>query len=84
MPQPTQQSVHIDAILTNISVAYMQQAANAGQNVYGAGLPYIQAVATLDPAQMAQSYMSPYIQSAVQSMSDIDRKSTRLNSSHRT
>lgn len=28
MPQPTQQSVHIDAILTNISVAYMQQAAN--------------------------------------------------------
>jgi hypothetical protein len=28
MPQPTQSSVHIDAILTNISVAYMQQAGN--------------------------------------------------------
>jgi hypothetical protein len=28
MPQPTQQSVHIDAILTNISVAYMQSASN--------------------------------------------------------
>lgn len=28
MPQPTQTAVHIDAILTNISVAYMQQAAN--------------------------------------------------------
>jgi len=28
MAQPTQSSVHIDAILTNISVAYMQQAGN--------------------------------------------------------
>lgn len=28
MAQPTQTSVHIDAILTNISVAYMQQAGN--------------------------------------------------------
>ena len=28
MPQPTQSQVHVDAILTNISVAYMQQAAN--------------------------------------------------------
>lgn len=28
MAQPTQYSVHIDAILTNISVAYIQQAAN--------------------------------------------------------
>jgi hypothetical protein len=28
MPQPTSQQVHVDAILTNISVAYMQQQAN--------------------------------------------------------
>jgi len=28
MPQPTSSQVHVDAILTNISVAYMQQAAN--------------------------------------------------------
>ena len=28
MPQPTQSQVHVDAILTNISVAYMQQAEN--------------------------------------------------------
>lgn len=28
MPQPTQNQVHVDAILTNISVAYMQQANN--------------------------------------------------------
>lgn len=28
MPQPTQNQVHIDAILTNISVAYMQKAEN--------------------------------------------------------
>ena len=28
MPQPTQSQVHVDAILTNISVAYMQRAEN--------------------------------------------------------
>lgn len=28
MPQPTSSQVHVDAILTNISVAYMQQASN--------------------------------------------------------
>lgn len=28
MPQPTQSSVHVDAVLTNISVAYMQKAEN--------------------------------------------------------
>lgn len=28
MPQPTQSDVHVDAVLTNISVAYMQDAAN--------------------------------------------------------
>ena len=28
MPQPTQNQVHVDAILTNISVAYMQQQQN--------------------------------------------------------
>ena len=28
MPQPSSSAVHVDAILTNISVAYMQQAAN--------------------------------------------------------
>lgn len=28
MPQPTQNAVHVDAILTNISTAYMQQAKN--------------------------------------------------------
>ena len=28
MPQPTQSQVHVDAILTNISVAYMQQQSN--------------------------------------------------------
>ncbi|NBR70500.1 MAG: hypothetical protein EBT75_00125 [Proteobacteria bacterium] len=28
MPQPTSSQVHVDAILTNISVAYMQQQAN--------------------------------------------------------
>jgi hypothetical protein len=28
MPQPTQSQVHVDAVLTNISVGYMQDAAN--------------------------------------------------------
>ena len=28
MPQPTQSQVHVDAILTNISVAYLQRAEN--------------------------------------------------------
>ena len=28
MPQPTQNQVHVDAILTNISVAYMQKQEN--------------------------------------------------------
>ena len=28
MPQPTQSDVHVDAVLTNISIAYIQSAAN--------------------------------------------------------
>ena len=67
----------------------------AGQDVTGAALPYLQAGtsasplcaakplicrgANLDLAGLASQYMSPYIQSAVQNMSDIAQRNIRQN-----
>ena len=57
--------------------SYFQQAAGSGG--LSAAAPYLQAAATNDPSKMAASYMSPYIQSAVQSMSDIGQRNIRQN-----
>jgi hypothetical protein len=67
----------------------------AGQNITGAAAPYLQAgtsasplcaarpmicqAANLNMACLASSYMSPYIKSAVQSMSDIAQRNIRQN-----
>lgn len=72
---------------------YVGQA--AGQNITGAAAPYLQAgtsasplcaarpmicqAANLNLACLASSYMSPYIKSAVQSMSDIAQRNIRQN-----
>jgi len=72
---------------------YVGQA--AGQDVTGAALPYLQAGTTASPlcaakplicgaanvnlACLASQYMSPYIQSAVQNMSDIAQRNIRQN-----
>ena len=72
---------------------YVGQA--AGQNITGAATPYLQAgtsasplcaarpmicqAANLNMACLASGYMSPYIKSAVQSMSDIAQRNIRQN-----
>ena len=72
---------------------YVGQA--AGQNITGAAAPYLQAgtsasplcaarpmicqAANLNLACLASGYMSPYIKSAVQSMSDIAQRNIRQN-----
>jgi hypothetical protein len=72
---------------------YVGQA--AGQDVTGAALPYLQAGTTASPlcaakplicqganlnlACLASQYMSPYIQTAVQNMSDIAQRNIRQN-----
>lgn len=72
---------------------YVGQA--AGQNITGAATPYLQAATTasplcaarplicqsanLDISGLAGQYMSPYIQKAVQTMSDIGQRNIRQN-----
>jgi hypothetical protein len=72
---------------------FVQQA--AGQDITGAAAPYLSAgtaisplsafapfagaVAGTSPAELASQYMNPYIQSAVQSMSDIAQRNIRQN-----
>ena len=67
---------------TNLSApcaatSYFQQAATSGG--LSAAQPYLQAAATNDPSQMAAAYMSPYKQTAVQSLSDIAQRNIRQN-----
>lgn len=72
---------------------YVGQA--AGQNITGAAAPYLQAATSASPlcaarpmicraanlnlANLAGEYMNPYIQGAVQSMSDIAQRNIRQN-----
>ena len=53
------------------------QAANV--NIAGAANPYLSAAYTQDPSQLATSYMSPYIQNAVQGMSNVAMNNMQQN-----
>lgn len=56
---------------------YLSQAAQSG----GINLanPYLQAAATNNPGQMAQNYMSPYLQNQVQSTYDLGQRNIQQN-----
>lgn len=72
---------------------YLQQAATSGglsaaqpficqaaqTNIQGAAQPFLSAAVACSPAQMAQQYMSPYLQTAVQSLSDIAQRNIQQN-----
>jgi hypothetical protein len=58
-------------------LGYMGCAAN--QDITGAALPYVQQAANTNTAQLAQCYMSPYIQTAVHGMSDIANRNIQQN-----
>lgn len=51
----------------------------ANQNVTGAAAPYLNKASNTNSAQLAQCYMSPYIQTAVQGMSDIANRNIQQN-----
>lgn len=51
----------------------------ADVNVAGAANPYLSAAFCQDPSQLAASYMSPYIQNAVQGMSNIGMRNIQQN-----
>ena len=56
---------------------YIQNAAQT--NIQGAAQPYLQQAVACSPAQMAQQYMNPYIQTAAQGMSDIANRNIQQN-----
>ena len=51
----------------------------ANKNISGAATPYLQEAAGMNTGQLAQCYMSPYINNAVQSMSDIAQRNIQQN-----
>lgn len=51
----------------------------ANQQIAGASTPYLQQAANTNTGQLAQCYMSPYINSAVQNMSDIAQRNIQQN-----
>lgn len=51
----------------------------ADVNIAGAANPYLSAAYGQDPSQLAASYMSPYIQNAVQGMSNIGMRNIQQN-----
>jgi hypothetical protein len=51
----------------------------ANTNISGAANPYLSAAMGSNPAQLAQCYMSPYIQNAVQGMSNIGMRNIQQN-----
>jgi len=61
----------------NQSGAVTGQAANV--NVAGAANPYLSAAYGQDPSQLAASYMSPYIQNAVQGLSNVGMQNIQNN-----
>jgi len=56
---------------------YLQQAATSGG--LGAANPYLQQATGTSPAELAAQYMNPYINTAVQGMSDIAQRNIRNN-----
>jgi hypothetical protein len=51
----------------------------ANQNITGAAAPYLCKASNTNSAQLAQCYMSPYIQTAVQGMSDVANRNIQQN-----
>ena len=51
----------------------------ANKDIAGAAAPYLQEAAGMNTGQLAQCYMSPYINNAVQSMSDIAQRNIQQN-----
>jgi hypothetical protein len=56
---------------------YLKQAATSGG--LSAAQPYIEQATGTSPADLAASYMNPYLKTAVQSMSDIAQRNIRQN-----
>jgi len=52
---------------------------SANKNISGAASPYLQKASDTNSAQLAQCYMSPYISSAVNQMSDIAQRNIQQN-----
>jgi len=52
---------------------------SANKNISGAASPYLQKASNTNSAQLAQCYMSPYISSAVNQMSDIAQRNIQQN-----
>lgn len=52
---------------------------SANKNISGAASPYLQKASNTNTAQLAQCYMSPYISSAVNQMSDIANRNMQQN-----
>ena len=52
---------------------------SANKNISGAASPYLQKASNTNSAQLAQCYMSPYISSAVNQMSDIANRNMQQN-----
>ena len=51
----------------------------ANKDIAGAAAPYLSEAAGMNTGQLAQCYMSPYINNAVQSMSDIAQRNIQQN-----
>ena len=51
----------------------------ANQDISGAAAPYLQQADVANTGQMAQCYMSPYINNAIQNMSDIAQRNIQQN-----
>lgn len=58
-------------------MGYLGCAANT--NIAGAAAPYLQQASEANTGQMAQCYMSPYINNAIQNMSDIAQRNIQQN-----
>lgn len=63
--------------ITGAAAPFISQAATSGG--LGAAQPYLSAAAGRSPADLAREYMNPFVQSAVQSMSDIAQRNIRQN-----
>lgn len=63
--------------ISGAAAPYLQAA--AGRGGLSAAAPYLGTAAMINPAALAQCYMNPYIQCAVQSMSDIGQRNIQRN-----
>ena len=73
--QYVNQATQLD--MTGAAQPYLQQAATSGG--LNAANPYLQQAVGTSPAELAAQYMNPYLNTAVQSMSDIAQRNIRNN-----